>query len=100
MNGGWQSLEWSANKAGLTVNGTFDIWDGNPARFDALDGNGSITKNHPGNSPTELRVGVDGGDGTFSGSIANPAGKISLVKAGSGTPDLQSALSPTPATLR
>lgn len=85
LNGGWQSHEWSANLADLTVDGAFDIWDGNPVRVDALDGNGSITKNHSGNSPTELRLGVDGGSGSFSGTIANPAGQIALVKEGSGT---------------
>lgn len=69
LNGGWQSLEWSGNQADLTVDGTLDIWDGNPVSVDALNGNGAITKNHPGNSPTELRLGVDGGSGTSLGSV-------------------------------
>ena len=98
LNGGWQSLEWSGNQADLTVDGTLDLWDGNAVRVDALNGSGSITKNHPGNSPTELRLGVDGGSGTFSGSIANPSAQISLVKTGSGRQILSGANSHTGGT--
>lgn len=84
-NGGWQNTTWTSNQADLIVNGMFDIWDGQAVFADALTGSGSITKNHGGNSPTLLTVGLDNGGGIFSGAISNAAGQIALTKEGSGT---------------
>jgi autotransporter-associated beta strand protein len=92
-NGGWQNTDWTDNRCRLNVDGTLDLWDGGAVRVDALTGNGLITKNHPGNSPTELRVGVDGGSGIFSGTITNAASLVALVKTGSGTQTLSGTTS-------
>ncbi len=87
QNGGWQNMTWTTNKADMQVDGTFDIWDGNPVKIDALTGSGTVDKNHP-NTPTSLTVGVDNGSGIFSGTIANTRSQLSLVKTGSGTQTL------------
>ena len=92
-NGGWQNTDWTDNRCRLNVDGTLDLWDGGAVRVDALTGDGLITKNHPGNSPTELRVGVDGGSGSFSGTITNAASLVALVKTGSGTQTLSGTTS-------
>jgi autotransporter-associated beta strand protein len=84
-NGGWQTMTWTGNRADLNVDGTFDIWDGQAVFADALTGSGQITKNHGGNSPTMLTVGVANGGGTFSGEISNTAGQTAFTKQGSGT---------------
>ncbi len=84
-NGAWQKGVWTDNKADMQVDGTFDIWDGNPATIDALTGSGSILKGNGGNSPTLLTIGIMDGGGTFSGTIANGTGSIALTKEGSGT---------------
>jgi autotransporter-associated beta strand protein len=84
-NGGWQTMTWTSNQADLNVNGTFDIWDGQAVFADALTGSGPVTKNHGGNSPTMLTVGVANGGGTFSGNISNAAGQIAFTKQGTGT---------------
>lgn len=89
-NGGWQVLNWTNNKASMNISGgaSFDVWDGQSVFIDALTGAGAVQKNHPGNSPTLLTVGVDNGSGTFSGSIANAQNQIALVKTGTGTQTL------------
>lgn len=98
QNGGWQSMTWTNNLADMRVNGTFDVWDGNAVRVDALTGAGSVDKNHGGNSPTLLTVGVNDGGGTFSGTIANTAGQLAFTKAGTGTQGLSGANSYTGTT--
>lgn len=89
-NGGWQELNWTNNLADMNIAGgaAFDIWDGQSVTIDALTGSGSVEKNHPGNSPTLLTVGIDNGSGDFSGSIANAQSSITLVKTGTGTQTL------------
>jgi len=86
-NGGWQELEWTDNKASMHIAGgaTLDLWDGRDVIIDALSGSGTVDKVHGGNSPRLLKVGVANGSGTFSGTIRNTAGAISLEKTGSGT---------------
>jgi autotransporter-associated beta strand protein len=91
QNGGWQNIAWTANKANMQVDGTFDIWDGSPARIDALTGSGTVNKYHGGNSPSYLTVGVNNGSGTFSGTIVNASGLIAFNKVGSGTQVLTGA---------
>jgi autotransporter-associated beta strand protein len=89
-NGGWQELNWTNNLADMNIAGdaTFDLWDGQSVTIDALTGSGRVEKNHPGNSPTSLTVGIDDGSGTFSGTIANAQNQIALIKTGSGTQTL------------
>jgi autotransporter-associated beta strand protein len=85
-NGGWQELNWTDNKASMNIasGATFDIWDGQAVRIDALTGSGTLEKVHGGNSPSLLTVGVADGSGTFSGTIQNTGGAIALTKVGSG----------------
>jgi autotransporter-associated beta strand protein len=97
-NGGWQNIQWTHNRSSLNVDGVFDLWDGSSVLVDALNGAGSITKNHPGNSPTVLRVGVDGGSGSFSGTISNSAAQIAFVKTGAGIQTLSGTTSHTGGT--
>ncbi len=99
QNGGWQSMTWTNNRADMQVDGSFDIWDGNPVKIDALTGSGSVAKSHTGNSPTLLTVGVDNGGGTFSGTITNATGgQIAFTKDGTGTQVLSGANTYTGAT--
>ena len=89
-NGGWQLMNWTTNLADMNIasGATFDVWDGQDVIIDALSGSGTVDKLHPGNSPRLLKVGVDNGSGTFSGTIANTGGQLALVKSGSGTQTL------------
>ena len=77
-NGGWQSMTWSSNSAGMQVDGNINLADGNNVFVDALTGAGTVT----GNNPRTLTVGVNGGSGTFSGAIGE---SILFTKNGSGT---------------
>lgn len=96
VNGGFSRAVWTNNLADLTINGTgsLDIWDGNPVRVDALNGTGSIALGI-GLKDKELRVGVDGGSGTFSGNIAQSNGSfiLRLYKEGAGTQTFNGNLS-------
>ncbi|MGL4400963.1 MAG: beta strand repeat-containing protein, partial [Luteolibacter sp.] len=89
LNGGFARGVWTNNFADLTINstGSLDMWDGNPVRVDALNGTGSILLGFAGGKDKELRVGVDGGSGTFSGNIAQAIGTtvLRLYKEGAGT---------------
>jgi len=85
-NGGWQKGVWTNNLASLNVDGTFNIADGNPVTVDALTGAGTFTKGAAGSST--LRLGINNGSGTFSGSIVNPSGAIYLIKTGTGVQTL------------
>ncbi|MCL4207844.1 MAG: autotransporter-associated beta strand repeat-containing protein, partial [Pirellulaceae bacterium] len=86
QNGGWAGQNWTNNKAGLNITGgaTFDVWDGSQIYVDALTGAGSVVKNQGGGGQT-LRIGVNGGSGTFSGLISNTLGTTNLIKEGAGT---------------
>ena len=44
VNGGWQKGVWTNNRAGMQVDGSFDLNDGNPVIIDALTGSGTVTK--------------------------------------------------------
>ncbi len=87
----WGGGTWTSNKSDLNLaaGASFNMWDnGNAGVFvDALTGSGSIIRTNY-NSTSNLTVGVDGGGGSFAGSISNSIGKINLVKEGSGTQTL------------
>jgi len=95
-NGGWQKGDWSANNASLQVDGTLDLWDGNPVRVDALTGSGTVTIGVLGGvnwaGARSLVLGVNGGSGAFTGNIAGNSatdgGSLSVTKEGSGTQTL------------
>ena len=91
-NGGWQKGIWTTNLSSLNVGGTFDLWDGNAVRVDALTGAGTINKGTP-NSNLNLVIGVNGGSGNFSGVInaSNGSTYFTLVKEGAGTQTLSGA---------
>jgi uncharacterized repeat protein (TIGR02543 family) len=89
QNGGWSKGIWTNNQADMEVNGTLDLWDGNPVYINALSGAGSIAYGSPsGTGVRELFIGVNDGGGTFFGTIADTqfAGQIlRIVKNGAGT---------------
>ncbi len=86
-NGGWAGQNWTGNKAALNIaaGATFDIWDGNDARVDALTGAGTVAKNQGGGATRTLTVGVNDGSGTFSGVLQNAQTYLALAKSGAGT---------------
>ena len=87
-NGGWQKGVWSDNKASLQVNGTLDIFDGNNIFADALTGSGTVTMGDISWSTINksITVGVNGGGGTFTGTISDSGDDtVSLIKTGGGT---------------
>ncbi len=53
------------------------------ATVGALNGNGLIDDVVAGGSPT-LTIGNGGGSGTFSGTIQNTTGTVTLIKTGAG----------------
>jgi fibronectin-binding autotransporter adhesin len=69
----------------VTVNGTLDL-NGHNATINGLNGAG-IVDTFSGGTPT-LTLGANGASGTFSGTIQNSSGALSLVKAGAGTQTL------------
>jgi fibronectin-binding autotransporter adhesin len=85
-NGGWQGQDWTNNKASLNVAGGafFDVWDGSPVYVDALTGAGSVIRTQGGVGQT-LRIGMNGGSGTFSGVISNATSTTAVIKEGAGT---------------
>ncbi|VGO16997.1 Adhesin BmaC autotransporter [Pontiella desulfatans] len=91
-NGGWSGINWDNNLADMNVDGTLDIWDGTAVKVDALTGSGTITHTSYGVS-TDLHVGVDGGSGTFDGTITEQASnrKVNFIKEGAGTQTLTGA---------
>jgi M6 family metalloprotease-like protein/uncharacterized repeat protein (TIGR02543 family) len=88
VNGGWQAITWTDNKASLNVNGSLSLHDGNPVFADALTGAGAIASNDtttygaPG-----VTLGVNNGSGEFSGNITAGATSrtVNLTKNGTGT---------------
>ena len=72
------------NGAGLTVNadGTFDM-AGRSEAINSLAGAGRVT--NTGAAPSVLYVGANNGSGSFTGSLEDGAGGLSLVKTGNGT---------------
>lgn len=86
-NGGWQSFNWSGNRAGMQISSTstLDFWDGYDITVDSLNGSGSITKNYGSGQTSKLNIGIADGSGTFSGIISNSHGTVAVTKHGSGT---------------
>ncbi len=84
FNGGWQPINWSNNKASINVEGTLNLWDGQEAYVDALNGSGSVENGHGGVTGKGLTVGVNGGSGTFGGVFSSANGPRSLTKNGAG----------------
>ena len=72
--------------ADVTVDGRLGIYRGNEA-IDALHGGGLVNAWSSGGA-VRLTVGADNGSGTFSGSIQDGGGTVSLVKTGTGTQTL------------
>lgn len=89
QNGGWSKGVWTNNQADMEVNGTLDLWDGNPVFVDALTGAGGVAFGWPWTvGARQLIVGVMGGSGTFSGTIASThftGSFVRIVKNGAGT---------------
>lgn len=69
----------------VTDNATFDL-NGYSATINGLNGAGTIDT-VAGGTPT-LTVGANGNSGTFSGTIQNSSGTLSLTKTGAGTQTL------------
>jgi len=92
-NGGWQPFNWSGNFARLNVDGSFDMWNGNNVTVDALTGSGTVVEG--GYGAPNLTVGIANGSGTFSGTISNALGTVSLTKTGAGTQTLSGSNSYT-----
>ena len=87
-NGGWQKGVWTANKAGMQVNGTLDVFDGNNIFADALTGSGTMTIGDISWTTVykSITVGVNGGGGTFTGTISDSGDDtVSLIKTNGGT---------------
>ena len=99
-NGGWGVMNWTNNKADMNIasGATLDVWDGQDVIIDALTGSGTVDKVHGGNSPRLLKIGVDNGSGTFSGTIKNSGGDLAITKDGSGTQTLSGTNTYTGAT--
>jgi autotransporter-associated beta strand protein len=103
VNGGWSKGTWIngtiPNKADMAVNGTLDLWDGNPVYVDALTGAGAINVSLAyGTGFRQLHVGVAGGGGTYSGSIhpGNTTRGINIIKSGSGIQTFDNLANQTP----
>lgn len=69
------------NNGAVTDNGTLDL-NGINTTIDSLSGSGVVDTTAAG-SPT-LTIGANGGSGTFSGTIQNSVGALSLTKTGAG----------------
>ena len=92
-NGGWQNMTWTGNKASLQVDGTLEMGDGNWMFADALTGSGTVTMDVGWSAwAGHLIVGVNGGGGTFTGTISDSGDDtLSLIKTGCGTQILTGA---------
>lgn len=69
----------------VTVNATLDL-NGHSATINGLNGSGTVDT-VSGGTPT-LTIGANGNNGTFSGTIQNSSGTLSLTKIGAGTETL------------
>lgn len=87
-NGGWQGGNWADNQASMDIGaGSYlDLWDGFDVRVDALTGNGTVGQTFGQNKT--INVGVNGGSGSFAGTIINGNGTTNLTKQGAGTQTL------------
>jgi autotransporter-associated beta strand protein len=86
-NGGWQNMTWTDNKASLQVDGTLEMTNGNWINADALTGSGAVTMDVSWATwANSLTVGVNGGGGTFTGTISDSGDDtLRLTKTGGGT---------------
>ena len=75
------ALPSGANAGNVTVNGTLNV-AGNSGNINGLWGGGTIDDSVGGGS---LIVGNNNATSTFSGTIQNSAGALSLTKTGAGT---------------
>lgn len=77
---------WTSNLSDLNVaNGaTFDGVEAN-VRVDALTGSGTVKTGYSGFGYSTLTLGVDNGNGTFTGSLANSTFPGNVTKTGTGT---------------
>ena len=113
IQGGTMRLEygvrttWDTNKGDLTIDtgAALDLWDNNGSDgaypnagvfVDSLNGAGSITRTQ--DAVGTITVGVDNGDGNFSGAISNAVGQTNFVKTGTGTQTLAGTSSYTGTT--
>jgi len=90
VNGNFLSLLWANNLAPMSLEGTFNLANGNGVFLDALNGSGTIDNPAFFNTnafTVNLTVGVAGGSGTFNGPFMNSTAtaKILLTKTGAGT---------------
>lgn len=86
----FQNVKWTGNQGSLQLNGSVEVWDGNPVTVDALTGSGTFNKGTAGTTggAAIFTVGTAGGGGIFSGAITNTAGSLALTKTGTGTQTL------------
>lgn len=86
---GYGGTSWAGNLADMQLDGTLDVWDNtNEARMDALNGAGAIEYGYPWNDRMWVHVGLDGGSGTFSGTVQgvhSTGNGVQMRKSGIGT---------------
>ena len=70
----------------VTDNATLDL-NGHSATINGLNGSGTVYNTASGTTPT-LTIGANGDSGTFSGTIQDSSGTLSLAKVGAGTETL------------
>jgi autotransporter-associated beta strand protein len=80
----------------VTANGILDL-NGHNATINALNGSG-VVDTMSGGTPT-LTIGANGDNGTFSGTIQNSGGTLSLAKIGAGTETLSGGFAYSGTTL-
>ena len=85
VNGGWQSQNWTNNKAtmNLVSGAALDPWDGAMIYVDALTGAGGINEGRTSTGPG-ITFGVNNGSGEFDGPIGGLA-PLNFFKTGTGT---------------
>ena len=71
----------------MSVNGGLMDLNGNNEAFGALTGTGGTILNNGAANGT-LTIGANNGSGTYSGTITNGNGALTLVKTGTGTETL------------
>ena len=77
---------WTSNKSDLNVAGgaLFETVEAN-VRVDALSGSGVIATGYSGSGYSALTIGVDSGNGTFTGTLASGHSTGNITKIGTGT---------------
>ena len=84
--GSYGNEDWTANKSNLNV-GPYGVFDGVEAnvRVNALTGSGKIKSGFSGSGYSTFTFGVDDGNGTFTGVLADSTSTGSFTKVGNGT---------------